>query len=60
MVPPGLALISLNGRAWAANKASRMHRYYWDFAKAKKSALSSQTPIRPPFHSSMLCGSPSG
>lgn len=47
MVPPGLALLSANDRAWVAQKASRMPRYYWDLAKAKKSAGSGQTPYTP-------------
>jgi aspartate aminotransferase-like enzyme len=47
MVPPGLALVSMNGRAWQANKIARMPRHYWDFAAAKKYQDKSQTPYTP-------------
>lgn len=47
MVPPGLALVSMNGRAWQANKMARMPRHYWDFAAAKKSQDKGQTPYTP-------------
>ncbi|HEU5369557.1 MAG TPA: alanine--glyoxylate aminotransferase family protein [Ktedonobacterales bacterium] len=48
MVPPGLAMIGVNARAWEANKQSRMPRMYWDFAWAKRSLEKGQTPYTPP------------
>jgi aspartate aminotransferase-like enzyme len=47
MAPPGLALVSMNGRAWQANKVASMPRHYWDFAAAKKSQDKGQTPYTP-------------
>jgi aspartate aminotransferase-like enzyme len=48
MVPPGLAMIGVNARAWEASKQSRMPRMYWDFAWAKRSLDKGQTPYTPP------------
>jgi aspartate aminotransferase-like enzyme len=47
MTPPGLALVSMNGRAWQANNIARMPRHYWDFAAAKKAQDRGQTPYTP-------------
>jgi aspartate aminotransferase-like enzyme len=47
MTPPGLALVSMNDRAWLAHQTSRMPRHYWDFAAAKKAQDKGQTPYTP-------------
>lgn len=47
MVPPGLAMISINKRAWEANKQAKLPRFYLDFARAKSSADKGQTPWTP-------------
>jgi aspartate aminotransferase-like enzyme len=47
MVPPGLAMISVNERAWQANSEARMPRFYWDFKKAKDFLDKDQTPWTP-------------
>lgn len=47
MVPPGLALVSINQRGWEANRRARMPRHYWDFAAAKKSQDKGETPYTP-------------
>jgi len=47
MAPPGLAMVSVSQRAWQANAAARMPRYYWDFGKAKKFLEKGQTPWTP-------------
>jgi len=47
MVPPGIAMISVSPRAWEANAAARLPRYYWDLALAKKEAARGQTPWTP-------------
>ena len=47
MVPPGFAMISVSERAWQANAQAKMHRFYWDFGKAKKFLEKGQTPWTP-------------
>jgi aspartate aminotransferase-like enzyme len=49
MVPPGLAMVSVNQEAWQANAKAKMPRFYWDFAKAKDYLGKSpaQTPWTP-------------
>jgi aspartate aminotransferase-like enzyme len=47
MVPPGLAFVSISERAWAANAAAKMPRYYFDLALAKSYAQRGQTPATP-------------
>ncbi|MFN2426006.1 MAG: alanine--glyoxylate aminotransferase family protein [Candidatus Binatia bacterium] len=37
MLPPGLALIALSEKAWAASAKASLPRYYFDLAKARKS-----------------------
>ena len=48
MVPPGLAMIGVGPRAWAASERAALPRFYWDFASAKKSLDKGQTPYTPP------------
>lgn len=47
MVPPGLAMVSVNERAWQAHARARMPRYYFDFGKAKDFLQKGQTPWTP-------------
>ncbi|MCL2707020.1 MAG: alanine--glyoxylate aminotransferase family protein [Dehalococcoidia bacterium] len=48
MVPPGMAMVAISEKAWRANAAAKMPRFYWDFAKAKKYlANGGQTPWTP-------------
>ncbi len=47
MVPPGLALVSMNARGWQANQRARLPRHFWDFAAAKKSQDKGETPYTP-------------
>ncbi|MCK4965009.1 MAG: alanine--glyoxylate aminotransferase family protein, partial [Dehalococcoidia bacterium] len=47
MSPPGLAMVSVSERAWKAHARAKMPRFYWDFAKAKKSLDKLQTPFTP-------------
>jgi aspartate aminotransferase-like enzyme len=48
MVPPGLAMIGVSERAWAAHKSATLPRYYWDFTKVAMAAEKGQTPYTPP------------
>ena len=47
MVPPGLAMISVNEKAWEACSHARMPRFYLDFAKAKDYLQKGQNPWTP-------------
>jgi aspartate aminotransferase-like enzyme len=49
MVPPALAMVSVNQEAWQANAQAKMPRFYWDFAKAKDylGKTPAQTPWTP-------------
>ena len=47
MCPPGLAMISFGERAWEAAKTSKMPKFYFSLADAKKSATIGQTPWTP-------------
>ena len=47
MVPPGLAMISVNQQGWQANAEAKMPRFYWDLAKAKSYLEKGQTPWTP-------------
>ena len=47
MVPPGLAMVGVSGRAWQAHARARMPRYYWDFGRAKSLLEKWQTPWTP-------------
>jgi len=48
MLPPGLAFMAMSERAWAANKASTMPRFYWDAQSVRKSLAKGQNPYTPP------------
>ncbi len=47
MSPPGLAMISVSERAWAATAEAKMPRFYFDLAKARKSLATGETPWTP-------------
>lgn len=47
MLPPGLALIALSEKAWAANAKAKLPRYYFDLARAKKSLGEKTTAYTP-------------
>jgi aspartate aminotransferase-like enzyme len=47
MVPPGLAMVSVSDRAWAAAATAKMPRYYFDLAIAKKYLEKGETPWTP-------------
>lgn len=48
MIPPGLGFMALSERAWAANAASKMPKFYWDAQAMKKSLAKGQNPYTPP------------
>ena len=48
MVPPGLAMVAVSERAWAATERATLPRFYWDFQAARKSLAKGQTPYTPP------------
>jgi aspartate aminotransferase-like enzyme len=45
--PPGLAMVSMSERAWAAYRTARMPRYYWDLGQAKSWLEKGQTLATP-------------
>ena len=47
MGSPGIAIIAVGERAWAAGAAARMPRFYWDLAEAASWAEKGQTPWTP-------------
>ena len=47
MSPPGLAMISVSGRAWERAAQATMPRFYFDLAKARKSLETGETPWTP-------------
>ena len=48
MIPPGLAFLAMNERAWAAYETSTLPKYYWDAGEARKFLLKGQNPYTPP------------
>jgi aspartate aminotransferase-like enzyme len=47
MVPPGMAMVSVSPRAWAANETASIPRYYLDLRRAKDAAAKGETPWTP-------------
>ncbi len=47
MIPPGLAFISFNLKAWEANARAKMPRFYFDIGKARSYYQNGQTPWTP-------------
>ena len=47
MVPPGMAMVSVSPRGWAACETAKIPRYYFDYKKAKSYLDKGQTPWTP-------------
>ncbi len=47
MLPPGLAFISVNERAWALMERATTSRYYYDLRVARKALADDDTPFTP-------------
>ncbi len=47
MIPPGLAILSLGPRAWAAAEKATSPRFYWDVLAYKKGFAKASTPYTP-------------
>ncbi|MDY6833823.1 MAG: alanine--glyoxylate aminotransferase family protein [Chloroflexota bacterium] len=47
MAPPGLAMVSVNQKAWEAVSSATMPRFYFDLSKAKAFLDKGQTPWTP-------------
>lgn len=47
MAPPGLGMVAVSDRAWAAAETARSPRYYLDLRVARTSAARGETPFTP-------------
>ncbi|HET9615239.1 MAG TPA: alanine--glyoxylate aminotransferase family protein [Candidatus Limnocylindrales bacterium] len=47
MAAPGLAMLALSERGWAATETARMPRFYLDLRSHRESAAAGQTPFTP-------------
>jgi len=47
MLPPGLAMVALSPRAWAATERARLPRFYFDFGKERKGVAERSTAWTP-------------
>ncbi len=47
MIPPGLSFISMSPRAWEAQKASNLPKFYLDLSIYQKSIRNNNTPFTP-------------
>lgn len=47
MSPPGISMVSVSERAWAASETALLPRFYFDLRKARASAQSGETPFTP-------------
>jgi aspartate aminotransferase-like enzyme len=47
MSPPGMAMVGVSERGWAAHAEARMPRFYWDFTKARKHGEKRTMPFTP-------------
>ena len=47
MIPPGVAFVSMSKKAWGLVEKSALPRFYFDFAKHKKSHDKDDTPYTP-------------
>jgi aspartate aminotransferase-like enzyme len=47
MMPPGLAFIALNEKAWKLSESSDLPKYYFNLTKARKSLEGNDTPWTP-------------
>lgn len=48
MLPPGLGIVSVSPKAWAAYEKSTMSRWYWDYGAVKERLKINQLPYTPP------------
>lgn len=48
MLPPGMTMLSVSERAWAATAHARLPRSYWDFVAMRQAMQHGQTPYTPP------------
>lgn len=48
MTAPGLAMVSVNAKAWKVIESSKNARFYFDFRKMKKKIPTNETPWTPP------------
>jgi aspartate aminotransferase-like enzyme len=48
MTPPGVMMIAAGPRAWEANKAAKLPRFYFDWAGSRKMLEVGQHPTTPP------------
>ncbi|MEE9522475.1 MAG: alanine--glyoxylate aminotransferase family protein [candidate division NC10 bacterium] len=47
MLPPGLTMVGVSQKAWAAVERSRLPKYYFDFAAERKNLLENQSHFTP-------------
>lgn len=47
MIPPGLAMVAVSPRAWAAAETATMPRFYFDLKRHRDSATKGETPWTP-------------
>ena len=47
MIPPGLAFLTANDRAWKVYEECKHPSFYWDWAAYKKSVEANSTPFTP-------------
>jgi aspartate aminotransferase-like enzyme len=47
MLPPGLALVALSERAWAATERAKLPRFYFDFKRERKGVAEKSTAWTP-------------
>src|SRR5260370_27263198 len=48
LCPPGLMMIAAGPRAWEANTQAKLPRFYFDWARARRSLERGQHPVTPP------------
>lgn len=54
MLPPGMAMLSVNARTWEAYAVSKAARWYWDWKQMKDAMDQGRVPYTPP--TSLLFG----
>jgi aspartate aminotransferase-like enzyme len=47
MCPPGVAIVAVGPRAWAAHRQATLPRYYWDFTLTKEAHAKGFSPATP-------------
>lgn len=47
MAPPGVTMLGISARAWAAHEQARMPRFYWDFSKQRAAQAKGQDAWTP-------------